>query len=240
MTVGYLFGTLVHTNRPDLVVRYAIPPVLSGTLALVFIGFARIPATGNAQLARLPGRLTQAIAGVCLGISAMLFLPSFAQRLQWQFSHHTQLAFPSAYSQGYRQYMDSSLSKQRKRVFAEAQRSTEANTRILAWAATPFHLDFSRNSIATMDTIGVSKIYKQWKDGLSNNEVNTFFCDRGIDHILIDYNGVGMRFTKRKDNFVRMRLVRFAETERSVSFIDRTHSIMMINLRGCNERTSRD
>ncbi len=129
----------------------------------------------------------------CQGMVLGLFMESLLDRAARARDYRTSLSFPLAQSEDYLAYNRFALSDEPRDRFLKIQSVTDQGETILAWVSMPFHLDFDRNSILTMEWPGlvVGEAEKPF-DG-DPEEFRKFLKRFGIRYVMWQFKGYGMR-----------------------------------------------
>lgn len=124
-----------------------------------------------------------------------LFLEVFAANLVKAYKQGTRIAF--AMPSQYFAYVRGALSDVTRERVRKAQNTIPEEDPVFAWMATPFHLDFSRNSLVVLDTPGLEALAESIDFDAGPKELEDYFRDQDIRYLMWTRQGLGMRSESR-------------------------------------------
>lgn len=184
--VGYFSN--VYLLDPDNAVRYSIPILIAVTSAsLLFAGSGLMSSPGeNFKRSPVASAAGVAALGVTLVIGGV-FSGDLVDRGKRAYQQRTLLSFPV--SETHLAYNDLTLGKSTETWVRGEQDKAEAGRAILAFIAFPFHLDFSRNPVFTVNE---SVFMTPWSDFPLNGDAETarrYLGGLGIRYVMYQYRG---------------------------------------------------
>ena len=134
--------------------RMSGPEHMLRMLAPELIGVAVAVALLWAEV--FPGRRDTAILVAASAVVAALFAPTITERAEYAWRYHTLRTYPHGTEPFLVDYIHSSVGDTRRRQIGQLQALVPAGDSILAWTASPYFLDFSRNPIIDVEVSGTS------------------------------------------------------------------------------------
>jgi hypothetical protein len=190
-------------NVSDWLIRY-FSPILVATLPAVFVLISgHFSFSGKRNLSKLVPVWTMGLLFLQT-LVLYLHLDLTVARYQRALLSNSLLTFqflrkekPSA---AYVSLNKKALSGQAKNNIQYEQYKLNADSTVLAWVSHPFHLDYKRNKILTIDAggLGVSDI--PFTEGVE--KLRSYFLGLGVDYILWQYRGPGVRGSAMLQNMI--------------------------------------
>lgn len=191
---SYLVFSYLLSSR--LAIRYSCP-VLIAMLPTSLLLLGKTINTGNFVWRGARFSFVGVFLLSCHAIVAYLFYDDFNRRMGAAYNARSTLSFSMSRSNSYLQYNKYALGDARRDTVRNLQRTIPKGKTIFSWMATPFHLDYSRNNIITLDTPGINELARKFnfRDGARGFE--EFLDDNNIHYVIWEYNSFGMRHTNR-------------------------------------------
>ncbi len=193
--IAVLLSTVLisYQVRPDLTVRYATPLLI----AVFPMTISLLASSLSLQISQ-DRAVRMSTLGAILLIGQVLvmgqFVDVFATNLSKALRQGTILSFPLS-GRGFT-FIHSALARETRDAVRAAQDTIPQGEPFFAWLATPFHLDFARNGILTLDTPGLAVL----ADRVDLESGHPGFVDylrrRGIRYLMWNENSPGMRGEK--------------------------------------------
>lgn len=148
----FLFTPAMLDASPERIVRFLCPLALAAAPAALLLGWSELAelAPGDWRRAVRPTLVAVTVAGVAL------FAPGLWTRIGQAAEDGSVLAFRASTSAPYLDYSATVLAGGYRDRVADLQARVPAGAPLLAWIATPFHLDFARNAVFDVDVAGLA------------------------------------------------------------------------------------
>ncbi len=184
--ISYFFTGFVAA--PELAVRYTCP-VLIATFPFALLA-ASMAASSKLHPAKIPALLGVKMALVLSMplLIAILFWNNFMSRIERAYHWHMTLSYPISNASVER--IRYATSPDTRQVIRGVQSQTLPAQKILVWISMPGNLDFSRNEIYSVRSVG---LINPWIDMPLKGNVNDlvqYLKGLGVRYIMWEYKGV--------------------------------------------------
>lgn len=164
-------------------VRY-LSPILLVALPLAALAADR-PGAGRAA------RLRRGAVGAGLVAVLGVFAPALYGRALEAHQIRSLVSYPVGVTNlRFHLYAFSGVARNAAR---DAQARTRPRTAVLAWIATPFHLDFRRNRVLTIPDPDFSRTWAGVPFDAGAGGLRSYLLGKGVRYVMWDYAGPGMR-----------------------------------------------
>ncbi|MCF3652293.1 hypothetical protein [Synoicihabitans lomoniglobus] len=204
-------------------IRYQIPMLLAGVLLWgISPGRNRVRTSFEEGKARMALRCW---AGPVLWLSVgLLFVPSLIARGKQAVTLGHLLGLRWVANESYARYTHQIVEASGGRWMREAQLAVPPGASILVWSSFgAFHLDYNRNQIWDADTSGFSAPWLGFPFSASRAEQHRAVSDFGIDYVLWQYAGAGVReeafFRSDEVKSFRRRRIMYGRTNDMAHFL---------------------
>ncbi len=173
-----------HMFAFENAVRYSVPVLIACSVTLPMLLCRLSARRGRANT------MTMGI-GTVMVVTVAIFAKTFSTRMALAVREHRAFVFPV--NADYLKYCRESFSRAETARAIEIQQKIPSGTKTLVWAATPFHLDFSRNELMTVTDPGLINPALHFPSDLKPEMFALFLQQWGIQYVLIDVRGFGIK-----------------------------------------------
>ncbi len=159
---------------PERALRFSCATLIAAGPAAFVLGWQGLPPL---LPDRWRGRVRTCLAAISLLVT-MSFAPGLVARVRQATEHGSILAFAFAKTERYLAYSKKVMSPEQRDGVALMQSLVPRGEPMLAWIATPFHLDFSRNPVFDVDVAGLA---------------NPWAAQPPVRYVLWSYRGLAVR-----------------------------------------------
>ena len=124
----------------------------------------------------------------------------FLDRVALAYHSRTNLSFPV--SETYARYSQYALGEVARARVRQAQSQTAEGEGILVYMSLPFHLDFTRNRIAS----GSKNDWLDFPVGAAPGAARDFLRDRDIRYVMWEYRGYGMKSDRKLRSYLKLNI----------------------------------
>ena len=183
--------------------RYSVPMVIAA-LSPAFLALdARLLSWKPDWAGTMRRILTVSGIGLVLfqGVVVLSFADTFIRFRERAIEKNNVLAFNN--DANYRKGNQASLGPSMRAYVRYVQSKSREGANIFAWIATPFHLDFARNTILPVEAPELVLKGLPRDDEPDHEDLRRSLQSRGIDYVMWQYKGYGVRTVERLAQRVR-------------------------------------
>ena len=128
---------------------------------------------------------------LCAAIVLGLFAKSVVIRASRMVRARTMIPF--VLGSDYQRYFESLFQHEAVEAVLSAQRATARGQVLLTWISLPFHLDFTRNPIVSMDSPGARRLSLELGQGADAEDLRRHLQAQGVRYVMWQYEGQAVR-----------------------------------------------